>query len=232
VAKQAIYYHTMELRCREAPALGGAVKRIAYNIPMDIEAIIVGASYAGIFALMIANGFFSFPSSQLLYIIVGYFVGIGTLALIPASLAGALGNTIGNVLLYEAIREHGVRYLKKFQLFREEDIRKVEIVFRKKGLWFLFVGKLLPAIKVFIPIPAALGKVHRGVFAALMLAASWVWSFIFIGIGYFFGKSAELWKSYGIILMLVALVIMYVFYRMLNGEEVLREIAEEKQAKD
>lgn len=199
---------------------------------MDIEMIIHGFSYAGIFALMIANGFLSFPSSQLLYIIVGYFIGTGALLLLPASLLGALGNTIGNILLYEAVRRHGVHYLKKFQIFREDDIRKVEIVFRKKGLWFLFVGKLLPAIKVFVPIPAALGKVHRGVFAVLMFGASWIWSFIFIAIGYFFGKGAVMWKSYGVILTIVAAVIVLIFYRMLNAKDVLDEIAKEKKSSE
>ena len=197
---------------------------------MDIEAIIVGFSYVGIFGLMIANGFLSFPSSQILYIIVGYFISTGTLALLPASFAGALGNAIGNVLLYEAIRAHGIHYLKRFQIFREEDVRKVEIVFRKKGLWFLFVGKLLPAIKVFIPIPAAMGKVHRGVFASLMFTASWVWSFIFISIGYFFGKSTEVWKSYGIFLVIIAAIILFLFYRILNSKDVLKELAEKKKS--
>ncbi len=195
---------------------------------MDIEAIIVGFSYVGIFGLMVANGFLSFPSSQILYVVVGYFVGTGALLLLPASIVGALGNAVGNVLLYEAIRRHGITYVKRFQIFREEDIRKVEIVFRKKGLWFLFIGKLLPAIKVFIPIPAALGKVHRGKFAAIMLSASWIWSLIFIGIGYTFGKGAMMWKSYGIILMIVAAVIVFLFYRMLNAKEVLLEIEKEK----
>ncbi len=196
---------------------------------MDIEAIILGASYTGIFGLMIANGFLSFPSSQVLYIIVGYFVGTGTLSLFFASLAGAIGNTIGNMLLYEAVRARGIHYVERFQIFRAEDIRKVEIMFRKKGLWFLFVGKLLPAIKVIIPIPAALGKVHRGVFATLMFVASWVWSFIFIAIGYFFGKGATTWKSYGLLLMAVALAVMYVFFRMLNSKDILAEIAAEKE---
>jgi membrane protein DedA with SNARE-associated domain len=191
---------------------------------MDIETIIQATSYLGIFGLMILNGFASFPSSQILYIIVGYFIGTGALALLPAALAGATGNTIGNILLYEAIREHGLRYLERFQIFRKADIKKVEIVFRKKGLWFLFVGKLLPAIKVFIPIPAAMGKVHRGKFAVIMFTASFIWSLIFITIGYLFGKSAEVWKSYGIILMVIAVAIMYVFYRLLNAPEVLREI--------
>ena len=199
---------------------------------MDIEAIIVGSSYIGIFRLMIANGFLSFPSSQILYIVVGYFISTGTLLLFPASLIGAVGNTIGNILLYEAIRRHGITYVKRFQIFREEDIRKVEIVFRKKGLWFLFVGKLLPAIKVFIPIPAALGKVHRGKFAAIMFSSSWIWSLIFIAIGYSFGKGAVMWKSYGIILMVVAAIIIFLFYRMLNAKEVLLEIEEEKVGKE
>lgn len=195
---------------------------------MDIEAIIVGFSYVGIFGLMIANGFLSFPSSQILYIAVGYFISTGSLLLLPASFIGALGNTIGNILLYEAIRRHGIAYVKRFQIFREEDIRKVEIVFRKKGLWFLFVGKLLPAIKVFVPIPAALGKVHRGKFAAIMLLSSLIWSFMFIAIGYTFGKGAVMWKSYGAVLMVIAAIIVFLFYRMLNAKEVLEEITKEK----
>ncbi len=195
---------------------------------MDIEAIIVSSSYAGIFGLMIANGFLSFPSSQILYIIVGYFVGTGALALLPASLLGALGNAIGNVLMYEAIRRHGISYVEKFSIFRKEDIKKIEAVFRKRGLWFLFIGKLLPAIKVFIPIPAALGRVDRKVFAAMMFAASWIWALLFISIGYFFGKTAGLWKSYGVILAVIAFGLLFLFYRYMNSKAILAEISREK----
>jgi membrane protein DedA with SNARE-associated domain len=191
---------------------------------LDIETIIAGSSYLGIFLLMIANGFLSFPSSQVLYILVGYFVGTGYLALIPASLAGALGNTIGNIVLYEVVREKGTEYLKKFGVFREQDIQKVRVVFQKKGLWFLFVGKLLPAIKVFVPIPAGIGHVHRGAFAGIMFTASVLWSCIFIAIGYFFGKGAGMWKSYGIILMIIAAIVVFVFYRYMNSTEIMREV--------
>jgi membrane protein DedA with SNARE-associated domain len=195
---------------------------------MDYEAIIITTSYLGIFALMIANGSVSFPSSQFLYIIVGYFISTGTLYFFPASLVGAAGNMIGNIILYEVVRRHGVHYLTRFQMFKERDIRKVEIVFKKRGLWFLFVGKLLPAIKVFIPIPAAMGKTHRGVFAILMFISSWLWSLIFIAIGYYFGKNTEVWKSYGTILVVVAAVIVYLFYRMLNSKAVLSELAKDE----
>lgn len=199
---------------------------------MDIEAIILGFSYLGIFALMTTNGLLSFPSSQILYILVGYFVGTGYLALIPASFVGALGNMVGNVALYELVRARGRHYIEKFSIFRPSDIRRVEIIFKKKGLWFLFVGKLLPAIKVFIPIPAALARVHRGVFAFLMFSASWIWSIAFISIGYFFGKNAEMWKSYGVVLVIIAFIILFVFYRMMNAKEITAELELLEEAPD
>lgn len=194
----------------------------------DIETIILGSSYVGIFGLMIANGFISFPSSQFLYIIVGYFIGTGYLSLFSATLAGALGNTVGNILLYEAVRAKGVAYLKKFGIFRDSDIKKVELVFQKKGLWFLFIGKLLPAIKVFVPIPAGMGRVHRGLFATLMFFASWIWSFIFIAIGYFFGKGAHVLKSYSIILLVVATIIVIIFYRYMQSDAITKELEVEE----
>ena len=195
---------------------------------IDIESIILGFSYLGIFGLMTLNGFVSFPSSQILYIIVGYFVSTGVLGLLPASILGATGNMIGNIFMYEAVRAHGIHYVKRFQIFREKDILKVEHVFKKKGLWFLFVGKLLPAIKVFIPIPAGLAKVHRGAFALIMFFASWIWSLVFIAIGYFFGKSTTVWKSYGLILMLIAGIVVFLFYRYMNSEAILRELDEKR----
>lgn len=174
---------------------------------------------------MIANGFFSFPSSQVLYIIVGYFIGTGYLALFPASLIGALGNTIGNVLLYEAIRKKGVGFMKQLTQIRDDDLRKIEMVFRKRGAWFLFIGKLLPSIKVFVPIPAALGRMHRGLYAIIMFSASWIWSLIFIAIGYVFGKDTSVFKSYALILILVAATVVYLFYRYMNSKEILDAIA-------
>lgn len=197
---------------------------------MDIEAIILATSYVGIGILMVANGFASFPSSQILYIIVGYFIGTGYLALIPASLVGALGNTIGNIALYEFTRRYGIDALKRFQIYRESEVRKIEAVFRKRGAWFIFIGKLLPAIKVFMPVVAGLGKLRRDLFAGIIFTASWIWALGFIAIGYVFGKSTEVFKAYAFILVLVAATVVYLFYRYLNSAEILR-LTEEQEAK-
>ncbi len=191
---------------------------------ISIESIIASASYFGIFILMIANGAVSFPSSQILYIVAGYFIAQGDLAIIPVALVGATGNAVGNVILYELVRKHGRAFVGKMKLFPMRELAKVETAFRKKGAWFIFIGKLLPAIKVFIPIPAGLGKMHRGLFASIMFVASFIWSLGFISIGYFFGKSSSMFGPYAFILVIVAAIVLFLFYRYINSDEVAREI--------
>lgn len=191
---------------------------------LDIESVIALAGYFGIFVLMVANGAISFPSSQILYIITGYFIARGDLTLAPVALVGALGNTVGNIILYELVRKHGRTFVEKIKLFPLRELAKVETAFRKKGAWFIFIGKLLPAIKVFIPIPAGLGKMNRALFATLMFIASFIWSLGFISIGYFFGKSSTMFGSYAFILVVIAVIVLFLFYRYINSDEVTREI--------
>lgn len=192
--------------------------------PMDTETIIVSFSYFGIFGLMISNGFISFPSSQVLYIIAGYFIFKGDLSLVAVVLVGTLGNTIGNIILYEVARGKGLAYLTKFQIFKEKEIKKLETVFRKNGAWFLAIGKLVPALKVFIPIPAGLAKMNRVLYGGIVLITSALWSMPFLAIGYYFGKSSRVFGKYALVMTLIAFVVMAVFYKFMNSEEVVQEI--------
>lgn len=193
-----------------------------------IESIVLFSGYAGIFFLMIANGVVSFPSSQILYIIAGYFVFTGHLNLFLVALAGALGNTIGNIILYELARRKGLAYLARWKIFPERELKKVQIAFNKKGAWFLFVGKLLPAIKVFIPIPAGIARMNRYLYTGIILVSSSLWPFPFLAIGYYFGKSAHVFGTYAIILALIALIVATIFYKFMNSEEVISEIEKGK----
>lgn len=191
---------------------------------ITLETLIQGGSYFAIFLLMIANGAVSFPSSQVLYIIAGYFVAQGNLAVGVVALVGALGNTVGNVILYELARKHGRTFIARMKIFPLRELSKVEHAFKKKGAWFIFIGKLLPAIKVFVPIPAGLGKMSRPLFATLMFTASFIWSLAFIYIGYFFGKSSDLFGRYAIILIIIAVIVVLLFHRYINSEEIEREV--------
>jgi len=196
-----------------------------------IENTIQSSGYIAIFFLMITNGAISIPSSQLLYIITGYFISVGNLALVPVVIVGAIGNTIGNIALYEAARAKGLTYITKFQMFPETAVRKAQVAFRKKGGWFAFIGKLLPAIKVFVPIPAGIARMNRVAFTAIMLAASVIWTFPFLAIGYYFSKSANVLGNYAIILLAIAAILVFIFYRYMQSDEVAREAAAFKEEK-
>lgn len=189
-----------------------------------IESIILFSGYAGIFFLMIGNGVVSFPSSQILYIIAGYFVFTGHLNLPTVVIAGALGNTIGNIILYELARHKGLAYLTRWKIFPERGVKKVQVAFKKRGAWFLFVGKLLPAIKVFIPIPAGIAHINRALYIAIIAFTSTLWTFPFLAIGYYFGKSANVFGAYAVVLAFIALIVATVFYKFMNSEEVISEI--------
>ncbi len=195
-----------------------------YRMGIPIESIVVGFGYFGIFGLMIANGFFSVPSSQILYIIVGYFVSTGALNVYLASVLGAVGNTIGNVLLYEAVRSHGLKYVTKYQMIPAHQLKKVSAALERRGRWFVFLGKLLPAIKVFVPVAAGLAKMPRALFAMLMLVSSWLWALGFIAIGYFFGKSENLFGKYAIVVAILSIVLVILFHRYLNSREVIEKV--------
>lgn len=191
---------------------------------MSIEEIIITFTYLGIIILMTTNGFISFPSSQILYIISGYFVFTGDLSLALVLLFGAFGNTVGNYILYEIARQKGLKYILKFKIFPEKALRKAIKTFEKKGYFFLFIGKILPAIKVFIPIPAGLSKMNRIWFTFLIFISSIIWAFIFVMIGYFFGKSSDIFGYYAPILLMIAFVVIFVFYKMMNSKEIVEEI--------
>ena len=193
---------------------------------IDLEYIVQAFEYAGIFFLMIANGFISFPSSQILYILCGYFASTGSINLLFVALWGSIGNTVGNIILYELARRRGFRYITSFSIFPEREVRKVEIAFRKRGAIFLFLGKLIPALKVFIPIPAGLSKMNRGLFTILTAISSFIWARIFLAMGYFFGKSEDFFGNYAIILSVIALVVIGVFYKFMNSKEVVKELSE------
>jgi len=191
---------------------------------MSLESIIINLSYFGVFLLMISNGIITFPSSQILYIIAGYFVSTGFLNLWILLIIGALGNTVGNIILYEIARSKGIKYITKFKIFPLSGVKKVQIVFEKKGGWFVFVGKLIPALKVFVPISAGLAKMNRIAYITIIFISSFIWAGIFVAIGFFFGKSTTVFKAYIPILFVIALIVVWVFYKYMNSEEVKKEL--------
>lgn len=202
---------------------------------MSLETIIIQFSYVAIFLFLYINGIIGFPSSQLVYILAGWFVFRGDLNLILILVIGIIAHFLGNITLYELSRINGLKYIKKIdnfcqkyyklKIFAPKEIKKIQLVMKKKGLWYLFFGKLVNPIKLVINIPAGLSKVNRFLFGLIILITSSIWGIIFVSLGYFFGKSFDLAAYYGVIMLIFAVVLIYFFKKSMD--KVANDVMEE-----
>ncbi len=183
---------------------------------MDLHTLIFSGSYAAIFVLMVANGIVNFPSSQILYLIVGYFISTGNLVFGTALMAGALGNTLGNFVAYSLIKKYEHPLARKLLMMNESTFNKIHgalhETFSKRGLWWLFVGKLTPSVKAFIPILAGLARTPVFITTLIFLVASFVWAAGIIYIGYAFGEHVSL-SSFLAVSFLIGASIVFILYK-------------------
>jgi len=191
-----------------------------------LETILRTSGYAGIFLLMAANGAISFPSSQILYLIAGYFSSLDFFSPIVVVFFGALGNTIGNAFLYEITAKYGLARALKLNVLPETTFKKLSSFLEGHGIWFLFVGKLIPAIKVAVPIAAGLARTKRALTYIIFFVASLAWASIFVSVGFFFGKSTAVMSTYGVSVAFIAIAISVLLYSLIGRD------AKEKSQKE
>lgn len=189
------------------------------------ESLLLSGGYLLIFILMVAVGILGvFPPSKIVYAVSGFLVSQGSLFLLPVIFMGGLGHTIGNWVQYELGRRKGYSFLEKilerYPLFSIKEIKKVQIVFQKKGAWFFFVGKLLDPIKLFISFCVGFSKMNRALFFLLAFVASLIWAAVFTFLGYYFGESYEQFGYVGVVIVALAAIFMLVFYKYMNSKEV------------
>lgn len=105
-------------------------------------------------------------------------------------------------------------------------VEKAEVYFDKHGAASTFFGRLIPAIRQLISIPAGISKMHVGQFAIFTALGAGVWNAVLAGLGYLLSKSVTpdmlftkieeynrylTWAGYGIGLLCVAYILYNAF---------------------
>jgi membrane protein DedA with SNARE-associated domain len=182
---------------------------------LDLHSLISTGSYVAIFILMLTNGAVNFPSSQFLYVICGYFISTGSLLFIPTVIAGTLGNTLGNIITFLLVKKYDKPFARKLLMVDEATFTKIHgalhATFSKRGLLYIFVGKLIPSVKAFIPIVAGLANTKTNITSFIFFTASAIWAIMITSIGYFFGEHASFKSITSVSLLIGAIVIFFVY---------------------
>ncbi|MFW5704941.1 MAG: DedA family protein [Nanoarchaeota archaeon] len=192
---------------------------------MSLESVLISFGYIAIFIFMITNGFSNLPSSQLLYVIIGYFISQGNFNIYWVIGLGTIGNLIGMFILEEFSRKKGPDLFHKIKNPRfQKEVRKANVVFKRKGAYFFFISRLISPLKLPGVIAAGIAKMNRILFTIIAIVTGIIWAAIFISLGYFFGKSFENFTLYGPLVLVVTLLFVYVYYKYSNSKAILKEV--------
>ena len=174
--------------------------------------------YIGIFVMMfLESSFFPFPS-EVVMVPAGYLVAKGEMNVFLALFAGVAGSLAGAVFNYFLAMKFGRAFLSKYGkyvLIKEETLQKMEDFFAKHGHISTFSGRLIPAVRQYISLPAGLAKMDIWKFSLYTSLGAGIWVVILTLLGYFIGQNEVLVKEYLqiiIISILVLLAVLILFY--------------------
>lgn len=108
-------------------------------------------------------------------------------------LFATIGADLGAIINYVLARTLGRLVIYKFAdskfghacLLDREKVETAEKFFEKHGAVSTFVGRLIPAIRQLISIPAGLAKMHIGKFLFFTTLGAGVWNAVLAAAGYF-----------------------------------------------
>ena len=160
-----------------------------------ITSFISATGYAGIFGLMLLESALIPIPSEIIMPFSGFLAAGSRLDPVGVVLAGSLGNLAGSILTYFLGLKVGRAFVLKYGryvLFRKHHLELTERWFQKYGDKMSFVGRLLPAIRTYVSLPAGLGLTNFKKFVAYTFAGSLIWNSLLTSVGMQLGSN---WKN-------------------------------------
>jgi membrane protein DedA with SNARE-associated domain len=164
-----------------------------------LTGLIMQYGYPAVFAAAFFEVIFPPIPSEVIFPLVGFTAqseGLGLGNAIGMAVVGALGSTIGAIVIYFVAMRVGRAAIVKFgRRIRvgEHEIERAEQWFRRYGPVAVFTARMVPGIREIISIPAGIGKMNLGRFTTFTFAGSLVWCIALTLAGYYLG---EAWSMY------------------------------------
>ncbi|WP_026736281.1 DedA family protein [Fischerella sp. PCC 9605] len=182
-----------------------------------ITNIISSMGYLGIALLMVLENIFPPIPSEVIMPLAGFTVQQGNLNLLFVILAGTVGSVLGALPWYYIGKRVGEKRLRqwvnkhgKWLTLSGEDIDKSKRWFKKYGWAVVFFGRLIPAIRTLISIPAGFEEMPFLPFLLYSTVGTLVWVGLLSYAGFVLGQNYQLVKKYLSPISIVVVVVLVV----------------------
>lgn len=152
----------------------------------------------GVTLMMFLENVFPPIPSELIMPAAGFAAAMGKMNLILVIVAGTLGSVLGALpLYYLGTIFDEKRLLKltekygKYVLVKPSDVTNAQAWFNKYGKAVIFFGRMIPAIRSLISIPAGMNRMPMIPFLILTTIGSAIWTTLLAYAGYVLGANYE-----------------------------------------
>ena len=197
-------------------------------------AITADMGYVGIVFLMaIESSFIPFPS-EIVIPPAAYLAALGQMNIFCVIISGIIGSLIGACFNYylaltlgrKIIYSLASKKIARFFLIDEEKIKTAESYFINNGAASTFIGRLVPAVRQLISIPAGFSQMNFRKFLLFTTLGSGLWAIILAVLGYFLGANQELMSRYykEISIVAIALGLIFVVYLFWKNRKSVKSV--------
>lgn len=163
--------------------------------------------------------------SEIVLLLTGVNVGLGTFTFWGAILATTLGSLVGAAFLYMIgwwVSEARIRYLVekygKYLGFHVKDFDKATDFFDRYGVPIVFFGRLIPVVRSLVSIPAGLTRMNPYKFFLFTAAGSLIWNTAWISVGFTLGENWKVAEQFSsvidyVVYAVIAYIAIHLAYR-------------------
>jgi membrane protein DedA with SNARE-associated domain len=215
------------------------------SITKTVSSWISDFGYPAVFLVALLENLFPPIPSEVIFPLVGfvaYHNNLGIAQAISMGIVGAIGSTAGAVVIYYVSLKLGKPAILRFGRYiriGEKGLLEAETWFQKYGALAVFSGRMAPAIRELISIPAGLGEMNIVKFVLFTFAGSAVWSVALTLLGYFLGDAwsllavqlSSVFSVVAIIIIIAIIVIIGIMYYKKRYKKDNRENSSHKDSK-
>ena len=161
-----------------------------------IVGFIEWSGYWGIALLMLAENLFPPIPSELIMPLAGFAAARGELGFVPAIVAGTAGSLLGAVFWYyvgQLVGDARLRRLAarhgRWLTLTPDEVDGVVQWFRARGGSAVLVGRLVPAVRTLISVPAGMASMPLWRFMAYSAAGTLAWTALLAAAGLVLGAN-------------------------------------------